>query len=59
LIEDDIEEVATRLRLREEVIFLHLGFSIRAWIAKLNLAMTAAAIENTPNTPTSPEQSAP
>jgi len=27
LIEDDIEEVATRLRLRSEIIKMHLGFS--------------------------------
>jgi hypothetical protein len=26
LIDDDIEEVATRLRLRDEVIDLHMGF---------------------------------
>lgn len=29
LIEDDIEEVMTRVRLREEVITLHTGFSVR------------------------------
>jgi hypothetical protein len=28
IIEDDIEEVATLLRLREEILSLHLGFSI-------------------------------
>ena len=28
LIEDDIEEVATRMRLREEVMALHTGFSL-------------------------------
>ena len=29
LVETDIEEIATRLRLRDEVIALHVGFSIR------------------------------
>lgn len=43
LIEDDIEEVATRMRLRDEVINLHLGFSIRATI--LNLKTSQAQVE--------------
>lgn len=30
LIEDDIEEVETRVRLRQEVLTLHLGFSVAA-----------------------------
>lgn len=29
LVESDIEEIATRLRLRDEVVALHVGFSIR------------------------------
>ena len=29
LVETDIEEIATRLRLRDEVIALHTNFSIR------------------------------
>lgn len=33
LIEDDIEEVTTRIRLREEVIALHTGFSISAFLS--------------------------
>lgn len=33
LIEDDIEEVATRLRLRDEVIKLHTGFSIAVFLS--------------------------
>lgn len=57
LIEDDIEEVATRLRLREEVISLHLNFSIAAWISKLRQAI-ATTPDDTPNTGTSPEASA-
>jgi hypothetical protein len=30
LIEDDIEEISTRLRLRKEVFFLHVNFSMPA-----------------------------
>ena len=33
LIEDDIEEVTTRIRLREEVITLHTNFSISAFLS--------------------------
>lgn len=33
LIEDDIEEVATRLRLRDEVLKLHTSFSIAAFLS--------------------------
>ncbi len=35
LISDDIEEVATRLRLRDEVINLHMGFSVTGFISNL------------------------
>lgn len=56
LIEDDIEEVATRLRLREEVISLHLNFSLGAWISKLKTALTTA--DPMPNTATSAAPSA-
>lgn len=35
MIEDDIEEVSTRVRLREEVITLHTSFSIREFISNL------------------------
>lgn len=35
LIEDDIEELATRLFLRSEVVALHVGFSIAAELSKL------------------------
>ncbi|MBV9527835.1 hypothetical protein [Sphingomonas sp.] len=39
LIEDDIEEVATRVMLRAEVASLHLGFSIAAELSKLGAAL--------------------
>lgn len=35
LIDDDIEEVATLLTLRSEVMELHLGFSIAAFLSKM------------------------
>jgi hypothetical protein len=54
LIEDDIEEVATLLRLREEVLSLHLGFSIGAYRSKLTAASQTVGI--TPNTETSAAQ---
>src|SRR3954449_6524728 len=38
LIEDDIEEVSTLLRLREEVLSLHTGFSLRDFRSKLTAA---------------------
>lgn len=55
LIEDDIEEVSTRLKLREEVISLHVNFSIAAWISKFRQAL-AAKMDDTPNIETSPPQ---
>lgn len=55
LVEDDIEEVSTRLRLREEVISLHINFSIGAWISKLRTALTTA--EPSLSTETSPSLS--
>jgi hypothetical protein len=54
---DDIEEVTTRLKLREEVLQLHLGFfkpAIR-WIWMM--VKRATEIENTRNTEMSPEPS--
>lgn len=55
LIEDDIEEVATRARLRSEVFELHTGFSaaglLSAW------AVPAVTAENMPTISTSPEAS--
>lgn len=56
LMEDDIEEVATRLQLRGEVLELHLGFTLAD--ARSKLAMTAPAA-GSPPTPTSPPASEP
>jgi hypothetical protein len=64
MIPDDIEEVATRLRLRDEVIQLHLGFSVRGFISNLR-AMQEASVEQAvdrivgtgPDTETSPQPS--
>lgn len=57
----DIEEVSTRLRLRDEVINLHMGFSVRGFISNLR-AMQEASVEQAvdrivgtgPDTGTSP-----
>ena len=46
LVEDDIEEVLTRIKLREEVLSLHLGFSLRAWLSMLISAMRSVARAN-------------
>lgn len=58
LIEDDIEEVMTRLRLREEVIALHVGFSISAYLSKFREALSTTDA-NTEITSTSRELSQP
>lgn len=51
LIEDDIEEVATRLKLRAELIDLHLGFSIAARLSTSGPAAgTTTAEGGTPAT---------
>ena len=44
LIEDDIEEVATRVRLRDEVIATHTGFSIRGFLSNFQKLQEAQAI---------------
>jgi hypothetical protein len=62
-VNSDIEEVSTRIKLREEVLELHLGF----FKAAVNWILTAAraslevkpAKENTPHTRTSRKASAP
>lgn len=38
LVEDDIDEVATRIKLRMEVLQLHLGFSLSGLLSKLRPA---------------------
>lgn len=58
LIEDDIEEVVTRAKLRMEVLSLHLGFSIAAELSKLGAAAKARQATSQP-TPTSHKRSAP
>lgn len=45
LIADDIEEVSTRLRLRDEVIQLHMGFSVRGFISNLTKLREASVAE--------------
>ena len=59
MMDEDIEEVATRLYLRDQIMELHTGFSVAAGLSQMwgNL-MAAAAALNTPSTPTSPEGSA-
>jgi hypothetical protein len=42
LIEDDIEEVATRLKLRWEVLQLHVNFSVSGLLSRLRSATSAA-----------------
>lgn len=58
LVESDIEEVQTRLRLRGGVIALHLGFSIADALSKLG-ALAKMKLGPSQNTETSPEPSAP
>lgn len=60
--DDDIEEVATRLRLRDEVIDLHLGFSVRGFLSNLtNSAQVEQATDQAlglgPDIETSPKPS--
>lgn len=56
LIEDDIEEAATRARLRDEVFELHTGFSIAgALLNAVALAMTL--LVGGSSTPTSTDES--
>ena len=59
--EDDIEEPLTRLRLRDEVLSLHTGFSIAAVLstaaARLSQASSGSSIETSP-TPLEPSSQA-
>lgn len=54
LVSSQIEEVSTRLRLREEVLSLHLGFSIAAKFSELR-TKAALASQASLNTETSPD----
>lgn len=58
LVEDDIEEVATRLRLRGEVMQLHLGFSIAGVLSTLG-ASAKSRMGASSSTPIAPAQSEP
>jgi len=58
LVEDDIEEVTTRWRIKQEVFALHTGFSW-AEIERILISAITPRPEDSSNTPpTSPEQSA-
>lgn len=52
----DIDEPMTIVFLRNEVIELHLGFSIAAWLSNLG-EKAKAALSNSSGTSTSPNQS--
>lgn len=56
LTDDDIDEVTTYLRLREEIITLHTGFSIAANLSEGMAATsgTASTIPEQPNTSNTP-----
>ena len=51
LFDGDIEEIATVVKLRDEVFELHSGFSVAA--ALYSLAAARSAADDTPNTSTS------
>ena len=55
LVETDIEEVATRLRLRKEVFELHTSFF--EFASRRKSEKDASQASDTPNTSTSPDQS--
>lgn len=53
---DDIEEVATIVKLRAEVLTLHLGFSIAEGLSSLAARTSATTSSTTPTSPPSLEQ---
>lgn len=57
--EEDLEEVSTLLFLRSEVVEVHTGFSVAAYLSKLGQAatMTTPGSLDTPTSPKSSEQS--
>jgi hypothetical protein len=57
--DDDIEEIATRLRLRDEVLNLHAGFSIGAYLSRFKEALSGTTDANSETMSTSLELSAP
>ena len=56
LIDGDIEEVATRLMLRSEIMEIHLGFSLADGLSKFR-QFTSAGPELSSDAPTSPTES--
>lgn len=58
LIETDIEEVETILRLRREVLELHLGFTMAEGLSRLR-ASAMSSLKTTPTSPGSSEPSSP
>ena len=58
MVDDDTEEVATRLTLRNEVLELHLGFSVAAYLSQMWEQARAAAESISRTTPTSDGPSA-
>lgn len=57
LIEDDIEEVVTRLLLRDEVLKLHTDFSFAAVLSRATASQTPKGDTDSSTTPTSPAAS--
>lgn len=55
LIPEDIEEVATRIRLREAILELHMGFSIADYLSNLAEGSAKTVGDSSP-TPTSPKR---
>lgn len=58
LLDTDIEEVWTRVMLRDKILELHTGFSVAAAMSRLN-SMAAKTSTDSSNTQTSPDSSAP
>lgn len=56
LIDDDIEEVTTRIELRKEIMSLHLGFSFAGALSNLAAAAKAKKDQTSQGAPTSPAQ---
>jgi hypothetical protein len=58
-ISQQIQEPTTILQLYEEVVSLHLGFSLRERLSSLREAITTMMAASTPNMPTSTDPSPP
>jgi len=52
--DEDIEEISTLVKLRGEVVELHTGFSVAAYLSKLGAAVQAQATSDSSDTQTSP-----